>query len=147
MSGTIGPGSRVSMHFSLTLEDGTHADGTEAGTPFTFTMGDGNLVQGLELALLGLAEGEQQVLRIDPRDAFGYRDPANVHLMPRSDFPEEMALEPGMVIGFGTPAGDEVPGSILELEGDQVKVDLNHPLAGHELTFSVEIVKVENPAD
>jgi len=141
----IGPGSRVTLHFSIALEDGTVADATEADAPMTFRMGDGSLVEGLELALLGLTSGDRQSLLIDPRDAFGYADPDNVRDMPRSDFPADMAIEAGMIIGFSTPTGDEVPGSVVTVGDDTVTVDLNHPLAGHELTFSVEIVSVENP--
>ncbi len=141
---TIGPGSEVEMHFSLTLPDGTVADTTRDGEPMKFTMGDGSLIDGLELVLYGLKQGERQVLSIEPRDAFGYPDEDNIHEMQREDFPAGMQLEEGIVIGFSTPSGEEVPGTIKEIKKDRVVVDFNHPLAGFEILFDVEILSI-NP--
>lgn len=140
---TIGPGCEVTMHYRLSLPDGTIADETEEGDALTFTMGDGTLIQGLELALLGLKEGEKQCLAIDPRDAFGFADDENVHSMPRSEFADDMNIEPGMIVAFSTPAGQEVPGTIKEISDDTVTVDFNHPLAGFEVTFDVEILAIK----
>ncbi|HKJ07803.1 MAG TPA: FKBP-type peptidyl-prolyl cis-trans isomerase [Gammaproteobacteria bacterium] len=141
----IQAGSRVTMHFSIALEDGMVAEDSAGGEPLTFVMGDGTVVEGLELALYGLRAGDTQSLRLEPEQTFGYRDPDNVHTLPRSDFPVEMNLEPGTIIGFTTPGGDEVPGAVQAVQGDEVKVDFNHPLAGHTLTFEVRILAVEPP--
>lgn len=132
------------MHFSISLEDGTVAETTrEDNEPIEFVMGDGTLIEGLELALYGLNPGDKQTITIEPRLAFGFHDPSNVHVMQRNEFPGDMQLKRGVIIEFNTPAGDEVPGTILEVNGDEVKVDFNHPLAGHEITFEVEILSVE----
>lgn len=139
---TIGFGSEVIMHFTLSLADGTVADRSEADAPLHFTLGDGTLIRGLELALLGLAAGDRESVRIAPQDAFGFADPANVHAMPRADFGPELPLEPGVIIGFTTPSGEEVPGLIREVGEETVQVDFNHPLAGHEVHFEVEILEV-----
>jgi len=140
---TIGPGSEVLMHFTLSLADGTVADTTREGEPLRFVMGDGTLIEGLELVLYGLKVGDQQCLSIGPRDAFGFPDEENIHTMPRSEFPAEMQLEPGMIISFSTPSGQEIPGAIQDVKGDEVVVDFNHPLAGHEVIFDVEILEVK----
>jgi FKBP-type peptidyl-prolyl cis-trans isomerase SlpA len=63
--------------------------------------------------------------------------------MPRSEFPADMQLEVGMIIGFSTPSGEEVPGAIQEIKDDEIVVDFNHPLAGHEVIFDVEILEVK----
>ena len=141
---TIGPGSEVLMHFSLSLADGTVADSTTDDEPLRFVMGDGTLIEGLELVLYGLKKGDRQCLSIEPRDAFGFPDEDNIHTMPRSEFPDDMQLEVGMIIGFSTPSGEEVPGAIQEIKDDEIVVDFNHPLAGHEVIFDVEILEV-NP--
>jgi FKBP-type peptidyl-prolyl cis-trans isomerase SlpA len=138
----IAHGSTVRMHYTLALENGTVVDGTAEDEPLRFTMGDGTLVEGLELALFGLKAGDRQTLRLDPREAFGPRDATNVHALPRAEFPAEMPLEPGLIVGFTTPAGDEVPGTVLEVDEQEVLVDFNHPLAGHEITFDVHILEV-----
>ncbi|MCB1876916.1 MAG: FKBP-type peptidyl-prolyl cis-trans isomerase [Chromatiales bacterium] len=141
----IGPGCKVRLHFAILLEDGTLADSTEGGEPWELTIGDGTLAQGLELAIYGLKPGDRQSLRIGPREGFGYPEDSRVHTLDRSEFPEDMTLAEGMIIGFTTPAGDEVPGAILAVDEQQVTVDFNHPLAGHEITFDVEILAVHPP--
>jgi FKBP-type peptidyl-prolyl cis-trans isomerase SlpA len=143
----IAPHAEVEMYFSLRLEDGTVVDSTEGDEPLHFTLGDGTLVDGLELALYGLQAGDHQTLRIGPENAYGFPDPSNVHPMPRADFPPDMELQPGVIIEFTTPAGDEIPGMITEVGGKQVTVDFNHPLAGHEITFEVEIISVKAGAE
>jgi len=139
---SIGPGSEVLMHFTLSLADGTVADSSREGEPLRFVMGDGTLIEGLELVLYGLKKGDRQTLSIEPRDAFGYPDPDNVHTLPRADFPPEIGLEEGQIIGFSTPSGEEVPGAIRAIVDDHVEVDFNHPLAGHEIIFEVEILEI-----
>jgi len=140
---TIGPGCEVAMHFSLTLEDGTVADSTIDHDPIRFIMGDGSLIEGLELALYGLKVGDKQVLSIEPREAFGFPDEESIHEMSRSEFPEDMDIEEGMIIEFDTPSGERVPGALKSIKGDTVIVDFNHPLAGHEITFDVEILEIK----
>ncbi len=139
---TIGPGCEVTLHFTLTLADGTVADSSREGEPLTFTMGDGSLIEGLELALYGLKAGDRQVVTLDPREAFGFPDPDNVHRLPRSEFPADMAPEEGQIVAFSTPSGEEIPGAIMEVNENEVTVDFNHPLAGHEIVFDVEILAI-----
>ena len=142
---TIGPGCKVSIYFTLSLPDGTVADATEAGEPLSFVMGDGTLIEGLELMLYGMKAGEKQCLSIEPRDAFGFPDEESVHKMPRKEFAADIPLEEGTIIAFETPGGQEVPGTIKEVTDEHVLVDFNHPLAGFEVTFDVEILSVEPP--
>jgi FKBP-type peptidyl-prolyl cis-trans isomerase SlpA len=138
----ISPESTGTLHLSLTLQDGTVAESTFDGEPLTFTMSDGTLVEGLELGLYGLRAGETQRLTLYPQQAFGVRDPEKVHHLPRADFPADMALEPGCIIGFDTPEGEELPGMIVSSDDSSVEVDFNHPLAGREVIFDVEIIEV-----
>jgi FKBP-type peptidyl-prolyl cis-trans isomerase SlpA len=142
---TIGPGCEVTMHFCLSMKNGIVADATEEGQPMTFKMGDGSMIHGLEMAIYGLKVGDKQSVELDPLNAFGYADPDNVHTMVRNEFADDLPLEPGTVIGFSTPAGDEVPGTIKEVQGEEVVVDFNHPLAGHDLIFDVEILDIKPP--
>ena len=142
----IGIASTVTLHLSLTLEDGTVAETTFGDEPLEFTMGDETLVHGLELALYGLMPGDVQRLELYPEQAFGVRDPDNIHAVPRADFDPGIALKPGVIVGFETDAGDELAGAILSLDEESVEVDFNHPLAGHTIVFDVEIIDVV-PAD
>lgn len=139
----VQPGSEVVMRYRITLEDGTVADATAEGEFLDFTMGDGTLIEGLEMALYGVSAGERQTLTIGPENAFGLRDESRIHAMARSEFAADLTLEPGVIIEFTTPGGDAVPGMIREVRDDEVVVDFNHPLAGHTITFDVEIVSVK----
>jgi FKBP-type peptidyl-prolyl cis-trans isomerase SlpA len=138
----IGLSCRVIMHFSLTLEDGTVAESSFDNEPLDFVMGDGTLVRGLELALLGLKPGERQQILLTPDQGWGQRDEAQIHILGRDRFPEDMMLEPGVIIGFTGEEGQEIPGLVLEAGEDTVKVDFNHPLAGHAIRYDVEILDV-----
>ncbi len=141
----IGPGCGVVMHFTLSLADGSVVETSRQGEPLRFTLGDETLIQGLEQVLHGHRAGEHLCRTLQPQEAFGLGDPHNSHTLARSDFPAALSLEPGVVIGFDTPSGENVPGTIQAVEGDAVVVDFNHPLAGREVTFDVEIVAVIAP--
>ena len=138
--------SNVTLHLSLTLEDGTVAESTFGDEPLEFTMGDGTLVHGLELALYGLMPGDVQRLELYPEQTFGLRDPANIHTMPRSKFDADIEIEEGVIIGFEADTGYELAGSVQSYDEDSVVIDFNHPLAGHTIVFDVEIIDVL-PAD
>ena len=142
----IMPGSQVTLHFRMTLPDGTEALSTFGEEPLTFAMGDGTFSGGFALSLYGLKAGDTQTLTLDPEQAFGFRDEALVHDMPRSDFPADMELEEGQIMGFTTPTGDEAAGAIMAVGEDTVTVDFNHPMAGKDVIFHVEILEVGLPA-
>ena len=139
-------GSTVTMHFSLTLADGMLVESSFNDQPVSFVLGDGSLDKGLELALIGLRPGARQRLTLMPGQAFGERDGSAIQSMPKSRFPEGMDLEPGQIIGFSGENGEEVAGAIVTIEDQGVTVDFNHPLAGREISFDVQILSVENPS-
>ena len=141
----IGPGTRVRMHFALSLPDGIEAISTFGDEPLEFSWGDGTLRPGLELALLGLKAGDEQTLTLLPEQAYGLHDDALVHDMPRSDFPDLIDPEVGQIIAFASPTGEETAGSIRAVDGETVQVDFNNPLAGHDVVFRVRILEVTVP--
>lgn len=144
----ITAGSSVLIDYTLALEDGTVIESTQGSDPLRFTIGDGALIEGLEAALVGLTAGDRQCVQLSPLEAFGFADETNVHLMTRDKFPDDMELEPGLIIGFTTPSGEQVPGKILELPDETlVVIDFNHPLAGHSITFDVEVLAVGEQAE
>ena len=108
-------------------------------------MGDGTLQPGLELAIYGLKAGDTQTLRLLPDQAYGPRDPDLIQYMPLSDFNGEFSPEVGQIIAFALPNDEEAAGMILDVQDGQVEVDFNHPLAGHEISFKVEIISVSPP--
>ena len=137
----IGPGTIVTLHFSLLLESGEELDTTRRGHPATFAFGDGKLPSGFERALTGLRAGDDVVLDIAPEDGFGNRVAANVRTLSRSRFAPDIGLEEGLVVSFAAPEG-ELPGVVTTVKEDTVVVDFNHPLAGRRLRFDVSVLNV-----
>jgi len=142
MSVTIQPGSRVVLHYTLSFPDEQFIESTKGGEPVSVAIGSGDLATFLEERLLGLAAGEQRRFEIAAHETQLTETAESVQLLARSDFPPELALTPGMAIGFQGPQGEEVPGVILEVNANDVRVDFSHPLAGRDLVFEVEILEV-----
>ncbi|MCU7836405.1 MAG: FKBP-type peptidyl-prolyl cis-trans isomerase [gamma proteobacterium symbiont of Taylorina sp.] len=142
MTKSVEKDSSVTLHFNLTLADGSPVDGTADGEPMTFTMGDGSMIEALENVILGLSIGEKQQVSLDPRDTFGFSEDENKHWMDKTKFNLDVELQEGLMIEFSTPEGEQIPGILLEITEDKVLVDFNHPLAGHEVIFSVEILTI-----
>jgi FKBP-type peptidyl-prolyl cis-trans isomerase SlpA len=143
MVNTIQAGSRVTLHYTLALADETVVDSTRGGEPATFVVGSGELVEILERRLLGLTAGEHRHFEISATESQMPVSAEAVQTLARSDFPAELALEPGQVFGFTAPSGEEVPGLIVSVTDTEVIVDFSHPLAGRDLIFDVEIIAVE----
>lgn len=144
ISRRIGPNTTVSLHFSVCLADGQLLDTTrERPGPATFTVGDGNLLPGFEKAVFGLKAGDRRSVVIPSKDAFGDWQEGNIQTFARSLF-LNTKLEPGLVVSFADKSKAELPGVVKELRGDEVVVDFNHPLAGRDLLFEVDIISVRD---
>lgn len=140
----IAQGKQVELHFALKLADGQVVDSTFESQPATLKIGDGNLPENFEALIIGLQAGDKQSFTVPPEKAFAQPNPNNIQHMKRSDFAADMALEPGMVVSFADANQAELPGVIKQVEDNLVIVDFNHPLAGKELTFDVEIINVSD---
>ncbi|WP_281646616.1 peptidylprolyl isomerase [Parendozoicomonas sp. Alg238-R29] len=140
---TIQAGSKVTLHFSLKLENNDVVDSTFDREPATLVIGDGNLPAGFEKCLYGLDAGASEIFRIKPENAFGQHNPSNLQTIGRSRFSPDMDLEEGLVISFADQAGSELPGVVKEFDEQTVTVDFNHPLAGKALIFDVEIISID----
>lgn len=139
--------SRITLHFALRLVSGETVDSTFDGKPATLTIGDGNLPEGFEKHLMGLSVGDRRAVRVAPEDAFGQPNPQNRQQFKRDQFGANEDLQPGMVMSFADAGKNELPGVIAEIDGEWVTVDFNHPLAGKELDFEIEILSIEAATD
>ncbi|QIZ49861.1 FKBP-type peptidyl-prolyl cis-trans isomerase [Dickeya zeae] len=141
-------GSEVLVHFTLMLEDGSVAEATrESGKPAMFRLGDGSLSAALEAQLLGLQVGDKRTFSLPPESAFGPLNPDLIQFFLRRDFVQTGVPEVGTIMLFGGMAGNDMPGIIREVAEESVTVDFNHPLAGHTITFDVEVLEVHPPSD
>ncbi len=139
----IDPNTKVTLHFSLKMDDGAVVDSTFDQAPAQFEVGDGQLPEGFESYLLGMEKGQRGVWQVPPEKSFGMPNPNNVQQFKRSDFAADMELSEGLVISFADASQSELPGVIKAFDDEQVTVDFNHPLAGQTLSFEVEIIDVE----
>lgn len=140
----VGEHSDIEIEFQLSMANGTLVEETEEGEPFRFTVGDGTFLNKLDELLIGLEVGTTGTFSLPPEQAFGQPDSANFQTISRSDFPADMPLEEGHVIGFNTPTGQEVPGKVHQVEGDQIVIDFNHPLAGQTIIFKATIKAIHS---
>lgn len=139
----VGLGTRITLHFSVQLENGDIVDSNFERDPATFTVGDGNLLPGFEKALFGMYEGEHKTLVIKPEDGFGQRNPNNIQEIPRSQFNPELELTEGLMLSFADAQKTELPGVVQRFDDEVVVIDFNHPLAGRNILFEVAILKIE----
>lgn len=137
------PGTRVTLHFTLALADGTEIDATGDAEPMTVVLGQGMLLESLESRLVGLSAGDKRRFDIPAHETHFAEDEDTIQTLPRSEFPEDADLQVGNVFGFQLPNGEEVPGMIVSFDEREVVVDFSHPLAGHDVVFEVEILAVE----
>lgn len=139
----IDQNSQVVLHFDLKLTDGSAADSTRVNNkPAKLVMGDGSLTPNFEQCLLGLSVGDKKEFKLAAQDAFGMPNPDNIHYMDISRFGQDTPAQVGMIIAFTQPDGTEMPGIIREVNGHSVTVDFNHPLAGQDVVFAVEIIDI-----
>lgn len=138
----IGPDTTVTLHFSVSLSSGELVDSTKGKNPATFTFGDGSLLPGFEESLIGLKRGDRRSVILPPEKAFGEWNENNVQPMPRKNFSADLELAPGLILSFADANKAELPGVVKEFNDDEVVIDFNHPLAGRELIFEVDIISV-----
>lgn len=137
----IEEGSKVQLHFSVAIENGVEIDNTRSrDEPVSFVIGDGNLLPGFEKALFGLRAGDRRTVSLPPGDAFGEWNPENVQRFDTVKF--EQRPEVGHMIEFEDKAKASLFGVVMSVEDDITEIDFNHPLAGKNITFAVEIFKV-----
>jgi FKBP-type peptidyl-prolyl cis-trans isomerase SlyD len=138
----IADGSVVTIHYTLTLEDGQIVDSSSGHEPLAYLQGHGNIVPGLEEQLLGRVAGDELEAIVQPADGYGEFDPEGEQQVPRDAFPKGARLDPGMMFHTEDDDGNVQPLWVKAVAGAEVTVTANHPLAGRTLHFKVRIVGV-----
>jgi len=133
--------SVVLIHYTLTNTSGAVLDSSDGGEPLGYLHGHSNIISGLESQLEGRAVGDKLVANVKAADGYGERDEALVQDVPRSAFPAEPVPEAGMQFQAQGPEGAQLV-TVTGVTDENVTVDGNHPLAGQDLKFDVEIVEV-----
>ncbi|MBL8734331.1 MAG: peptidylprolyl isomerase [Planctomycetes bacterium] len=142
MKPAIADGHVVTLHYRLTLDDGSIADESFGGDPLTYLHGAHNIVPGLERQLTGKNAGDKCDVVVPSREGYGDYDPAADQTVPRTAFPPNVDLQVGMSFQTRTRSGQQIPVWVRNIKDDQITVSANHPLAGQQLNFHVEVVDV-----
>jgi FKBP-type peptidyl-prolyl cis-trans isomerase SlyD len=145
-SGTIdviADGKKVSLEYTLTLEDKTTV-GTNVGKePLVYTQGNHEIIPGLEKQLTGLKKGESKRIEVSPEEGYGKVDPARKQEVPKERIPEDARKVGSRLTGQG-PDGQPIFAQVTEVKDSTIVLDMNHPLAGKKLIFDVKVLNIED---
>jgi FKBP-type peptidyl-prolyl cis-trans isomerase 2 len=137
-------GDTVHVHYTGRLDDGTIFDSSLGREPIEFTLGKGQVIAGFEKAVEGLSVGEKKAARIGAEDAYGPRSDDLVQRVQRDQLPGGAPPSIGQTLEMTTGDGYKIPVRVTETDDETVEVDANHPLAGKDLTFDLELVKIDH---
>jgi FKBP-type peptidyl-prolyl cis-trans isomerase 2 len=135
-------GDTVKVHYTGTLDDGTQFDSSAGREPLAFILGSGQVIGGFDAAVAGMSVGDVKTVTIPAADAYGAHDPQRVQQVPRAAIPPEIELHPGLMLSAQGPNGQALSFKVTAFDDEQVTVDGNHPLAGQDLTFALELVEI-----
>jgi len=142
----IKPKKIVKLNYKGTFDDGSEFDSSEGREPLEFMFGQGMIIPGLEKELEGLKAGDTKQVKVSSDEAYGDPDPNKVEEVPKEQFPEDIELKEGLQLAAEGPQG-AIPVTVVEVGETSAKVDFNHPLAGKDLNFDIEIVEVREPTE
>ena len=135
-------GDTVRLHYTGTLADGSVFDSSEGRDPLEFEVGSGQIIPGLDKAIPGMSVGDKQTVLVACDEAYGQADPDARQAVPRDQIPTEIPLEIGTMLQMQTPDGRAMPVKVIELSEESVMLDANHPLAGQDLVFNIELLEI-----
>ena len=135
-------GDTVKVHYTGTLNDGQVFDSSKSRDPLQFTLGTGMVIPGFDAAVTGLSPGETVTTTIPNAEAYGPYQEEMVADIEKANIPADFELEVGQRLQMQVPNGEAMSVTITDIKGDMVTLDGNHPLAGQDLTFELELVEI-----
>ncbi len=138
-------GDTVKIHYTGRLDDGTTFDTSADNDPLEFTVGSHDVIAGMESAVVGMEPGDEKTITIPSDEAYGPYHDEMVVVVDRSEFPEEMAIEVDQQLSVMLEDDQSIIVTVTEITDDGVTLDANHPLAGEDLTFDIQLVEIVKP--
>lgn len=139
---SAGSGDTVRVHYTGTLDDGSVFDSSKDRDPLEFIIGDGQMIPGFEKAVTGMNVGDTKTVKIAANEAYGAHREELVIKLSRAQFPDNIVPVAGLQLSLKSPEGQIVNAVITSVDGDSVLLDANHPLAGKDLTFDIELMEI-----
>ncbi len=136
-------GDKVQVHYVGKLDDDSIFDSSINSNPLEFVIGDGSIIPGFEEAVIGLEEGEKKTFTVKPEDAYGPYYNERVIVINKSQLPPDLDPQVGDRLQGQQPDGSVVLFSVIDKNGDDITLDGNHPLAGKNLNFEIELIKIQ----
>lgn len=143
MPATAQPGHTVSVHYTGKLEDGSVFDTSQNREPIQFVLGEQRVIPGFDKAITGMSQGEKKTAKVPAEDAYGPHRPELVVEFPRDRIPPTVNAEVGQELQMQTANGQPMPAVVVDTSDTAITLDANHPLAGKDLTFDIELVEVD----
>lgn len=140
---TLAAGTRVLVHYTGTLDDGTQFDSSRGREPLEVVLGRNMVIPGFEKAIAAMKPGQTVTVRIPEAEAYGPHNENMLVTFPRSSFPADIPAALGEQLILRSPEGHEVPALIVDVNDTEISLDANHPLAGFDLTFEIELISAE----
>ncbi|REG83063.1 FKBP-type peptidyl-prolyl cis-trans isomerase [Algoriphagus antarcticus] len=135
-------GDAVQVHYTGKLEDGSVFDSSANREPLGFTLGDGNMIKGFDTAVDGMALGDKVTVTIPAAEAYGERREDMIIAVPIAQVPADIKPEIGLALTLQGDNGQPMPVTVVDVDAEKIKLDANHQLAGKDLIFDIELVKV-----
>ncbi|MCW3074808.1 MAG: peptidylprolyl isomerase [Flaviaesturariibacter sp.] len=135
-------GDKVRVHYHGKLRSGETFDSSEGREPLEFTIGSGQVIKGFDDGVTGMATGEKKTVEIPVGDAYGEKNDEMIIEFPKDQFPPDMNPEVGQQLMMNNGQGQSFPVNIVEVREETVLLDANHPLAGQDLIFDLELVEI-----
>ena len=140
---TVENGNTVAVHYTGTLNNGTEFDSSRGRDPLNFQVGNGQVIAGFDTAVVGMAEGETKTFTIPAEEAYGLKNEDAIQEVTKDRFPDVYTAQVGETVTGQNEVGQAFQATIIAEQTDTVTLDFNHPLAGQDLTFEVELVSVD----
>ena len=141
-------GNTVSVHYKGTLNDGSQFDSSyDRGEPITFEVGAGQMIPGFEKNIMGMSVGEEKEFKLTPDDAYGDHNPEAIQEVSKEIFPNNFSFQIGQIIQGEQEDGNPLVAKIVSEQNETVTLDFNHPMAGQNLTFNIEVVDINEESN